>query len=418
MRYLFELEIDLLETTEEKYRVILETESDPDLTLADFDVNTPLEILERYPIFPALLTIVRIEKHIDVTHFLKHQKPIANLPETDQKDLILYLREIIYPSTKLPIGKNVFPRSQALKQWEDHWRNTTLTAIIERFNLGFLVNTLDTCPRCGDEWCGEFQICPYCNYPIFGCEYKNAPNHHAMKTTCDSCGETHAGCLEHIPAQNQNSCAVRRRKSDAPALPSFDTAHSVTAETRRLLQYLKRDFKETLDEIRGSIPILASFHTVAPEFFLKQYPIVPAFLATAKEWKLEQNMLSTLFQRTVSQLTPEDQRDFISALRDDTAKDWGTIWADRSVAAFIEQMNLPLSVADIDLCERCADVECTGALEMCFGRGGFPNGCGQIIYACETSHCVLICDTPECLKVNEVYRKCVGHTCIFGENTS
>ncbi len=418
MRYLFQFEIDLLETTEQKYREILETERDPDLTLADFDVNTPLEILERYPILPVLFILLKIERRLDVTPFLKLQKPISNLPQTQQKDLILYLKELFTPRVMRLIGKNVYFRRKALTDWTNHWINEHLTAIIEGLNLSFPLNTLDTCQRCGEISCGAYQICIHCNYPIFGCEYKNTTYHHAMETTCDACGETHAGCLEHARAPNQNSCAVHRRKSDAPALPSFDTAENVTAETRRLLQYLKRAFKDRLEEISDRIPVLASFHTLAPELFLKQYPIVPAILSITKEWKLEANMLSPSFHQSVSQLTPENQQHFISALRDDTAKDWGTIWADRSVATLIEQLSLPYVLDDIDLCQRCEDVACTGALEICFGRGGAPNGCGQIIYACETSHCLLTCDTPECLKVNEVYRQCVGHTCIFAENAS
>ncbi len=412
MRY-FQIEIDLLETTEQRYREILETESEPYPMPGDFEISTPLEMLERYPIFPVLFTLMKIERQLDVTPFLKLQKPISNLPEIEQKNLILYLKDLLSSPVMMLMGKNVFLRRKALKDWKDHWINETLTAIIEAVNLSFPMDTLDTCPRCGDISCGEFQICLYCNYPIFGCEYKNATYHHAMQMTCASCGETHAGCLEHDHAPNQNSCAIRRRKSDTPALPSFDTADSLTAEIRRLLQYLKRDCKEILDEIRGSIPILASFHTTASNFFFKQYPIVPAILTITKEWKLEGNMISTSFKRSVSQLTSEDQRHFISALRDDTAKDWGTIWADRSVATLIEQMSLPLSLENIDLCERCRDVECTGAVEICLGRGGKPNGCGQLIYACDPSHRFLSCENPKCLRVNEVYLQCVGHTCIF-----
>ena len=408
----FQIEIDLLEMTEKKFREMTENRTDPYPTLPDFGYSNLLEILECFPSLPVIFTLVRIEKQLDVTPFLKFQKPTLNLPQTEQKELILYLREMIYPTRMTLIGKNVYLRSQTLKQWKDYWINETLIAIIERFNLSFSVNTLDTCQRCGEIWCGDYHICPYCDFPIFGCEYKNATYHHAMQTTCEFCGETHAGCLEHVRAQNQKSCSVRRRKSDTPALPSFDTADSITAETRRLLQYIKRDFKETLEEIHGSIPTLFSFHTLVPEDFLKRYPIVPAMLTLIKEWKLEKAMFSPSFQRSIFQLTPEDKVRFATAVRDATVEDWGAIWADRSVAALIEQMGLPFSVADIDLCERCADVICTGAIELCLGRGGCPNGCGQLIYACDTSHRILTCENPACQRVNKVYRQCVGHTCI------
>ena len=410
--YNFQIEIDLLDIAEKKMRDMCENGNDAYPTLSDFGYSTSLEILEDHPLLPVLFTLVRIEKQLDVTPFLKHQKPTLNLPLTEQKELILYLKEILYKQGMMSIGKNVFPRGQTFKQWTDYWINETLTAIVEQFNLNFSVNTLDTCQKCGEISCREYQICSYCHYPIFGCDYKNATYHHAMETTCVLCGETHSGCLEHVRALNQNSCSVRRRKRDTPALLSFDTADCVTPEHRRLLQYLKRDFKETLQERHNSIPILSSFHTQAPEHFLKQYPIVPALLTIIKEWKLENNMLSTSFQRSVFQLTIEDQQHFISALRDDTTTDWGSIWADRSVAALLEQMSLPFSVEDIDLCERCRDMECTGALDICLGRGGQPNGCGQLIYACDTAHRFLRCENPTCRHVNQVYRECVGHTCI------
>ena len=420
---IFDIHIDPIATLENQYKEALEKGTEPYPTLADFDVNTPLEILEQYPVIPVLVTIQKIERQSDVTPFLKLQKPITNLPENEQKVLLQYIQDLavdfvpFYGTVKNLTGNNVHARSGPINNGIGYYLKDLGTTLIKKLQLGFTEKDIDTCQRCGDPKCSpHYQICTACNYPIFGCEYKNATYHHAMQTTCESCGETHSGCLEHVRHPDQKSCTVYRRKSPVPAQSPLENGEIVTVETRRLLRRLKQEVRDIIKEIHHQFPTLVDFHTRHPDAFLKQYPIVLATLTFLKE--SETNRMLFYQMRRDAKATGLK---FISAIRDITAAAWGDTIADTSATALLKHLKLPFSLADIDTCEKCGDPACVGITGDCCNTemsesGQLVLGCGEHLYACDTYHATIhTCEEPLCQKPK--YRQCTEHKCEIADHT-
>ncbi len=416
---LFDIQIDPIATLENQYRETLEKGTEPYPTLADFDVNTPLELLEQYPIIPFLWTVFKIERQNDVTHFLKLQKPIANLPQTEQKELIRYIRELavvfvpIYGMVKNLTGNNAYERTGPLNNGIGFYLQSFGTALIKELKLGFTEEDIFSCEKCRDPKCHPYTaICADCHFPHFSCDRESLTYHRNRDTTCDVCGETHAVCLEHVQHPGQESCTVYRRKSPLAASPPFENGEIVTVETRRLLRCLKEEVREIIKEIHHQFPTLVDFHNRLPDTFLKQYPIIPATLTVLKD-SAANPMLFHQMRRDMKAAGLK----FISAMRDITAAEWGDLLADTSTSAVIQRFKLKCSIDEIDTCSKCGEKFCGGAQRRCFGSevdGNRVQGCEQEHYGCERSHyTILTCDNPECLRVNEVYRQCVGHTCIF-----
>ena len=249
---LFNIQIDPIATLENQYRETLEKGAEPYPTLADFDVNTPLELLEQYPIMPFLLTLYKIERQKDITPFLKLQKPIANLPETEQKELIRYIREIAvnfvpgYGMVKDLTGNNAYNRTGPINNGIGYHLQSFGTELIKQLKLGFTETDIEACEKCGDPKCRlRFQpICSRCHHIISKCE-REYINHYTEETTCNVCGERYAACQEHIRKNGEKTCTViPRKRSDVE-----EYCEVVSVETRRLLRRIKQEVRDIIKEI-------------------------------------------------------------------------------------------------------------------------------------------------------------------------
>ena len=408
-----QIQIDPITTLENQYKEMLEKGRDPYPTLADFEVKTPLELLEHYPIIPVLLTLWKMERQSDVTPFLKFQKPISKLPENEQKDLLRYITEIAVDFIPRHInGNNGTPRSGALHNGTSLYQQALVSSLIEQLGLHFTERDIDACPKCGDKKCTpKIQpICLRCHQVISNCD-KGYIHHYSGEITCNVCGEKHAECLEHVRKPGEKTCAVYPRKRSN--LQEF--CDIVSVETRRLLQRLKRETREILKEIRFSFPTLVDFHTRHPEAFLQQYPILPAILTYRKQVKKNPWMLLRLGLGT-----DQSPKTLVSAMRDITAAEWGDTLADTSTTAFIKDFKLKISLDDIDTCPKCEEKTCVG--DQCFcesSQGGdseWIQGCGQRHYGCETIHYTTqTCDNPLCTRPK--YRQCTEHKCELADHT-
>ena len=417
----FQIHVDPLLTLENQYKEALEKGTEPYPTLADFDVNTPLELLEHYPIMPILWTIQKIYRQMDVTPFLKLQKPIANLPQTEQMELIRYMRDVFVDFIPQHCeGNNVQSRRGALQNGTRFYKASIAASLIKQFGLGFTEEDLDTCERCGDRKCWpDYRICSACGYPIWQCENNLTTFSHLRTRTCKVCGEEHQDCIQHVRTPKEKKCSVHRRKSPVPPLSSFETGEIVTIETRRLLQRLKTDAQEILQELRDTIPTLIQFHTLKNDALLTRFPIIPATLTFLKDLKRN----PSLYQ-PIPRADKAGAVKFISAMRDTTAVEWGYTLADASATAFIKQNKLKLSLAEIDTCPKCGDPTCAG-----IGGGGvngycdvtmegsfLVDGCRELCFPCDARHnTILTCDNPLCTKPK--YRQCTEHTCEVKDHT-
>ena len=409
----FHIQIDPIATLENQYKESFEKGTEPYPTLSDFDVNTPLEILEQYPVIPVLLTIQKIERQYDVSPFLKLHKPISNLPETEQKELIRYIRELavdfvpIFGMVKDLTGPNAYKRTGPINNGIGFYLQSFGTALIKELKLGFTEKEIDACLKCRDPKCRPKNqpICSRCHHIISQCE-REYINHYTGETTCNLCGERHAACLEHIRKNKAETCTpIPRKRSDVE-----ESCEIITVETRLLLQRLKIEVRKIIKEIRQHLPTLVDFYTRSPDTFLERYPIIPATLTYLKEAKKNPSLLATGLHGDVSV-----NKKFIFATRDITAAAWGDTIADISATALIEHLNLPFSLADIDTCERCGDPACAGITgDYCDTErsegGQLVLGCGEPLYACDTYHATtLTCDNPLCTQTK--YRQCTEHTC-------
>ncbi len=413
-----QIEMDPLVNLENQYKEILEKKTEPYPTLADFGVNTPLEILEKYPSLPWLLTSFKLDRQKDVTPFLKLQKPIANLPENAQKELIRYIRELtvnfvpIYGMVKDITGPNAYIRTGPIYNGIGNYIQGIGNTLIKQLELAFTEEEIVSCEKCGNPQCHPYtMICSDCHFPHFNCDNKYV-NQHNTETTCKLCGETYAQCLVHVRHPDKKTCTVYKRKSHVPASPPFENGEIVTVETLRLLRTLKRKARDVLKEIHHQFPILVDFHTRHPETFLEQYPIVPATITVLKE--SETNPM--LFHQMRSDVKVAGSK-LISAIRDITAAEWGDTLADTSTNALIEHFKLKCTLDEIDTCSKCEEKTCSGDMGLCCGSkvdGTHVQGCEQQHFRCQQEHyAILTCEKPECLRVDEVYRQCVGHTCIL-----
>ena len=415
----FQIHVDPLLTLENQYKVALEKGTEPYPTLADFDVNTPLELLEQYPIMPFLWTIQKIDRQMDVTPFLKLQKPIANLPQTEQKELIRYIRDLavnfvpIFGMVKDLTGPNKYKRTGPINNGIGYYCQSFVTTLIKELKLRFTETDIETCEKCGDPKCRlRFQpICSRCHHIISQCE-REYINHYTEETTCNLCGERYAACLEHIRKNGEKTCTViPRKRSDLE-----EYCEVVSVETRRLLRRIKQEVRDIIKEIHHPFPTLVDFHTRHPDTFLKQYPIIPATLTVLTE------------SETTPMLFSQMQRDmeagglkFISAMRDITAAEWGDTLADTSTNALIQHLKLKCSLADIDTCERCGDPTCAGITgDYCDDErlegGQLVPGCREHLYACDTYHTtILTCNNPLCTRPK--YHQCTEHTCEIADYT-
>ena len=412
-----QIKIDPLVRLENQYKEILEKKTESYPTLADFDVKTPLEILEKYPILPCLLTSFKIDEKRYITPFLKLQKPIVNLPENAQKELIRYIRELtvnfvpIYGMGKDLTGTNAHARTGPILNGIGFYIRDIGNILIKQLELGFTEEEIVCCEKCGDPKCHPYTaICAHCHFPHFSCD--NKANRHNTDMTCNLCGDTHATCLVHVRLPDQKTCTVYKRKSSVPASPPFEIGEIITVETRRLLRRLKRGARDILKEIHHQFPILVDFHTRHPDTFLEQYPIVPATITVLKE--SETNPM--LFHQMQSDAKVAGSK-LISAIRDITAAEWGDTLADTSTNALIEHFKLKCTLDEIDTCSKCGEKTCNGDMGLCYDSkvdGTNVQGCEQQHFRCQQEHyAILTCENPECLRVNEVYRQCIGHTCIF-----
>ena len=416
-----QIEIDQLMLLENRYKEILEGGTEPYPTLSDFDVKTPLEILEKYPILPCLLTSFKLDRQKDVTPFLKLQKPTANLPEYEQKELIRYIIELtvdfvpIYGMVKNLTGTNAHARTGPIHNGIGFYIKDIGNTLIKQLELGFTEEDIDACPNCGDPKCSPRYnpICDRCHHVISKCE-KEYVNHYNGETTCNFCGEQHALCLEHVRKPKDKTCAVYARKR-----PDSEKYREIaTVEKRRLLQRLKREFRDILKEIHHQFPTLVDFHTRHPGTFLKQYPIVPATLTVLKE--SETNPM--LFHQMRSDAKVAGLK-LISAIRDITAAEWGDTLADTSTNALIECFKLKLTLNEINTCQKCGDPTCAGSgggfhgfCDNTMDELGLVVGCGEVYFPCDTRHdTILTCDNPLCRRPN--YRRCTEHTCDIADHT-
>ncbi len=393
-----QIQIDPIRTLENQYKEKLEKGTDPYPTLADFGVKTPLELLDHYPSIPIILTVRKIARLDDVTPFLKLRKPIANLPENEQKDLLRYITEIAFDFIPQRVnGNNIIPRSGALQNGTSVSQQALASALIDQLGLHFTESDIEACPKCGDKKCTpKFQvICSRCHQVISHCD-KGYINHYSGENTCKVCGEKHALCLEHVRTPGEKTCGVYPRKRSN--LQEF--CDVVSVETRRLLQSLKIETRKILKEICSSFPTLVDFHTRYPETFLQQYPIIPAILTYLK---IEKNPNLGLGIN-------QNPKQMVSAMRDITAAEWGDTLADTSTTFFIKDFKLKSSLAEIDTCPKCGDPTCAGKNVFC-GDGMDMEGCYKPFFPCEPQHStILTCDNPLCTRPKK-YLKCTEHKC-------
>ncbi len=400
-----QIQIDPIRTLENQYKEKLEKGRDPYPTLTDFGVKTPLELLEHDPIIPIFLTVSKEVRLDDVTPFLKLRKPIANLPENEQKDLLRYITEIALDFIPQRVnGNNISIRRGTLINCKRVFQGDMASYLIDKLGLHFTESDIDACPKCGDKFCRpkNYPICSRCHQLILACD-KGYINHYTGENTCDVCGENHALCVEHVRTPGEKTCTVYPRKRSN--LQEF--CDIVSVETRRLLQSLKIETRKILKEICSSFPTLVDFHTRYPETFLQQYPIIPAILTYRK---IEKNPDMGLGIN-------QNPKQMVSALRDITAAEWGDTLADISTAAFIKYYKLKSSLAEIDTCPRCGDPTCAGDSFLLCGYRMDVGGCGETFFTCEPRHStILTCDNPLCT-LPKKYRECTEHKCEIKDHT-
>ena len=165
-------EIDsLMEAVSEKYP-----------TLADMYLREPTEILERYPLLPALITLLHYAEDSPFQFFLPFKKAVSTIPVPQQKELVSHFR------------------ANMVKRWGERFTDSAIRELIEKLGLSFSLESLDACQRCGQEKCpGVTEICssgwdpPGCGELVYAC----ASRSHSRIHHCDICGDQYRECSSH-----------------------------------------------------------------------------------------------------------------------------------------------------------------------------------------------------------------------------